>query len=50
MDKIERLVYLITGEIKDRPKFEKFSRDEYNLLLDRIKIFCERELEKRDKQ
>jgi hypothetical protein len=36
MDKIERLVYLITREIEERPAMENFSRAEYQEMLKRI--------------
>ena len=48
MDKIERLAYIITSEIKDRPVLEKFSQAEYRELVRRIRDFCKAEL-KRDK-
>lgn len=43
MNKIDRLTYLITREIKDRPAMEKFTRDEYRKLLRQIAAWIQKE-------
>lgn len=46
MDKIERLVYIFTRQIKDKPEVENFTREEYRELVRRIRDFCMDELKR----
>lgn len=46
MNKIDRLAYLITSEIKDRPALEKFTREEYRKLLKQIAAWIQEEMKR----
>ncbi len=44
MDKVERLTYLFTRQIKERPTKEDFSEEEYKQLIRNIHDWCGTEL------
>jgi hypothetical protein len=43
MNKVERLAYIITSELKDRPVLERFTRAEYLQLVELVEKFCRNE-------
>lgn len=47
MDKIERLTYIFTRQMREKPEVEHFTRAEYREMIRRIRDWCMDELKEK---